>query len=94
MIHGGHFPIQIIIDQRYLTYLYLIEHAWLVCLLLASNSAAEENAAWIQLSRLSQQFPEIWEFVYYLHTQNPRFRGIADSGEKVESRPHFPPRPG
>ena len=58
------------------------------------NRHAEENAAWIQLFRLSQQFPEIWEFVYYLDTQNPRFQGIADSGETVESRPHFPPRPG
>ena len=29
---------------------------------LASNPAAEENAAWIQLFRLSQQFPEIWDF--------------------------------
>ena len=29
---------------------------------LASNRAAEENAAWIQLFRLSQQFPEIWYF--------------------------------
>ena len=28
-----------------------------------------ENAAWIQLFRLSQQFLEIWEFVYYLYTQ-------------------------
>ena len=28
----------------------------------ASNPAAEENAAWIQLIHLSQQFPEIWDF--------------------------------
>ena len=62
---------------------------------IASKPAAEENEAWIQLFHLSQQFPEIWEFVYYcLYTKNPRFRVIADSGETVESRPHFPPRPG
>ena len=30
---------------------------------LASNLAAKgENVTWIQLLRLSQQFPEIWEF--------------------------------
>ena len=59
-----------------------------------SNTAAEENAAWIQLFRLSQQFPEIWEFEYTNSVQIARFLGIADSGETVESRPHFPPRPG
>ena len=50
---------------------------------IASNPAAEETTAWIQLFHLSQQFPEI---VYYLYIQNPRFLGIADSGETAESR--------
>ena len=42
-------------------------------LTLASNPAVKENAAWIQLFRLSQQFPEIWDFEYTNSIQIPRF---------------------
>ena len=80
------------------TYLYtvvyflkLMKCACVSNTLIASNPAAEENAAWSQLFRVSQQFG-------ILSIQNsiqiPRFLGIADSGETVESRPHFLPQPG